>query len=120
MVRGIVGLIYMLYCFLWVFMLDGYFSKRKFNRVNDRLLYFPFKCFRKFVGFKLLEYFATHPSCEVHLKELARRVKIYCDMFERESIIISERKGNLRLFRLNFGGEMFKFLMGCRIVYLSI
>ena len=64
--------------------------------------------FRKFVGFKLLEYFVTHPSCEVHLKELARRVrvsprsvKIYCDMFEREDIIFSERKGNLRLFRLN-------------------
>ena len=43
--------------------------------------------FRKFVGFKLLEYFVTHPSCEVHLKELARRVrvsprsvKIYCKM----------------------------------------
>ena len=66
--------------------------------------------FRKFVGFKLLEYFVTHPSCEVHLKELARRVKvsprsvkIYCDLFEREGIIISERKGNLRLFKLNEG-----------------
>ena len=63
--------------------------------------------FRKFVGFRVLEYFVLKPTQEVHLKELARRinvsprsVKIYCDLFEKEGILISERKGNLRIFRL--------------------
>jgi len=64
--------------------------------------------FRKFVGFKVLEYFILNPSQEIHLKELSRRLKIsprsakiYCDLFEKEEILISERKGNLRIFSLN-------------------
>ena len=64
--------------------------------------------FRKFVGFKVLEYFITHPSIEVHLKELSRNLgissgsaKIYCDIFERDGILHVKRKGNLRLFTLN-------------------
>jgi len=64
--------------------------------------------FKKFTGFKVLEYFILHPACEIHLKELARTLKIspgsaklYCDLFESEDILISKRKGNLRLFRLN-------------------
>lgn len=64
--------------------------------------------FRKFVGFKVIEYFLLHPTREIHLKELARRlevsprsVKIYCDLFEEEGILVSERKGNMRVFRLN-------------------
>ncbi|USH00474.1 nucleotidyltransferase domain-containing protein [Thermococcus argininiproducens] len=64
--------------------------------------------FKKFTGFKVLEYFLLHPTCEIHLKELARALKIssgsaklYCDLFESEGILLSRRKGNLRLFRLN-------------------
>ncbi|AGK60058.1 hypothetical protein Asulf_00022 [Archaeoglobus sulfaticallidus PM70-1] len=64
--------------------------------------------FRKFVGFKVLEYFITHQSAEVHLKELSRRLKIspgsaktYCDIFERDCILRVKRKGNLKLFTLN-------------------
>ncbi len=64
--------------------------------------------FRKFAGFKLLEYFILNPTNEIHLKELARHlkmspgsVKTYCDIFEKEGILISERKGNLRILRLN-------------------
>jgi len=64
--------------------------------------------FRKFVGFKMLEYFITRPSAEVHLKELSRNLgispgsaKIYCDIFERDGILRVRRKGNLKLFTLN-------------------
>lgn len=66
------------------------------------------KEFRKFVGFRALEYFITHPSAEVHLKELSRKLmissgsaKTYCDIFERNSILNVEREGNLRIFALN-------------------
>jgi hypothetical protein len=64
--------------------------------------------FKKFTGFKVLEYFILHPTYDIHLKELSRTLKIspgsaklYCDLFESEGILISRRKGNLRLFRLN-------------------
>lgn len=64
--------------------------------------------FRKFVGFRALEFFLLNPSKDIHLKELARElevsprsVKIYCDLFEEECIVTAERNGNLRIFRLN-------------------
>jgi DNA-binding transcriptional ArsR family regulator len=63
---------------------------------------------RKFVGFKVLEFFLTHPSLEIHLNELARHLEIsqgstksYCDAFVDEGLILERIKGNLRLFRLN-------------------
>ena len=64
--------------------------------------------FRKFVGFKILEYFLQHPTEETYLKELAkilkispRSVKIYCDQFEKDGIITRKIKGNLHLFTTN-------------------
>jgi len=64
--------------------------------------------FRKFVGIKVLEYFITHPTTEIHIKELSRKsgmspgsAKIYCDIFERDNILLLKRKGNLKLFTLN-------------------
>ncbi|MCD6478660.1 MAG: nucleotidyltransferase domain-containing protein [Candidatus Diapherotrites archaeon] len=66
------------------------------------------KEFRKFVGFRILEYFIAHPSEEIHLKKLARKlnvspgsVKRYGDLYSKENLLCSERKGNLRVFRLN-------------------
>jgi uncharacterized protein len=62
----------------------------------------------KFVGFRVLEFFLTHPSSETHLNELARNLDIargsaksYCDAFVDEGLILESPKGNLRLFRLN-------------------
>ncbi len=62
----------------------------------------------KFVGFRVLEFFLTHPSLEVHLNELARNLEIargsaksYCDAFVDEGLILESSKGNLRLFKLN-------------------
>jgi predicted nucleotidyltransferase len=64
--------------------------------------------FRKFVGNKVLEYFITHPSTEIHLRDLSRRLEIssgsarsYCNLFERDDILHLKRKGNLKLFSLN-------------------
>ena len=44
------------------------------------------EAFRKFVGFQALEYFLRNPSKKIHLRELARLLKIsprsakiYCD-----------------------------------------
>jgi predicted nucleotidyltransferase len=62
----------------------------------------------KFVGFRVLEFFLTHPSAEIHLNELARNLEIargsaksYCDVFVNEGLILEGSKGNLRLFKLN-------------------
>ncbi len=64
--------------------------------------------FRKFVGIKVLEYFLKYPTEETYLKELAKKlqisprsVKIYCDIFDNEGIIIREIKGNLHIFKTN-------------------
>lgn len=63
---------------------------------------------KKFVGFKVLEFFLVHTSLEIHLNELARHLEIsqgstksYCDAFVGEGLILESSKGNLRLFRLN-------------------
>lgn len=63
---------------------------------------------RESVGFRVLEYFLTHPSREIHLNQLARdleisagSVKTYCDDLVEEGVILERREGNLRLFRLN-------------------
>jgi len=64
--------------------------------------------FRKFVGFKILEYFLSHPTEQTYLKELAKKIqvsprsiKLYCDLFEKEGIIKREIKGNVHLFSTN-------------------
>ena len=63
---------------------------------------------RKFVGFRVLEWFLVHPSGEVHLNELARELEIspgsakeYCDRLAEDGLISERSMGNLRLFRLN-------------------
>ncbi len=64
--------------------------------------------FRKFVGFKVLEYFLANPTEKTYLNELAKKlqissrsVKIYCDLFEKNGIILREIKGNMHLFSTN-------------------
>ena len=60
------------------------------------------------MGFRVLEIFLTHPSLEIHLNELARKLEIargstksYCDALVDEGLILDRKKANLRLFRLN-------------------
>jgi len=65
---------------------------------------------RKFVGFRVLELFLTHPSLEIHLNELARELEIargsaksYCDALVDEGLILDRKKANLRLFKIEQG-----------------
>ncbi|MCX6668759.1 MAG: nucleotidyltransferase domain-containing protein [Methanothrix sp.] len=62
----------------------------------------------KCVGFKVIEFFLMHPSSEIHLTELARKLdispgsaKTYCDELLRNDLILETNRANLRLFRLN-------------------
>jgi predicted nucleotidyltransferase len=62
----------------------------------------------KFVGLKVLGHFLTHPSEEIHLKELSRVLEIspgsakkYCDDLAAAGLIQESALGNLRLLRLN-------------------
>jgi len=64
--------------------------------------------FRKFVGFKILEYFLLHPTEKNYLQELAKKLDIspgsvnnYCNIFEKDGLINREIKGNLHLFSTN-------------------
>ena len=67
-----------------------------------------FNSFRKFIGFKILEYFLKYPTERTYLNELAKKlqvsprsVKIYCDIFEKKNIINREIKGNMHIFTTN-------------------
>ena len=81
--------------------------------------------FRKFVGFKILEYFILNPTKTTYLKELAKKldisprsVKIYCDMFVKEGLIDREIKGNLHLFSTN--NENFRIRQIKRAFFINI
>jgi uncharacterized protein len=63
---------------------------------------------RNCVGVRVLEYFLAHPNQEIYLRQLSLKLKIsissakiYCDDFLKEGLVLEQRKGNLRLFRLN-------------------
>ena len=78
----------------------AYLIERSFNILMASL--------RKFMGFRVLELFLTHPSLEIHLNELARdqeiargSAKSYCDALVDEGLILDRKKAYLRLFRLN-------------------
>lgn len=81
--------------------------------------------FRKFVGFKILEYFILNPTSKTYLKELAKKldisprsVKIYCDMLVKEGLINKEIKGNLHLFSTN--NENFRIKEIKRALFINI
>jgi len=64
--------------------------------------------FRKFRGWVILEFFLTHPSTKIHLKELVRTLRvsprtalIYLKIFRDDKILTEERVGNLTIFSLN-------------------
>jgi len=64
--------------------------------------------FRKFVGFKILEYFMLNPTEKTYLQELAKKLDVspgsvnnYCNIFEKDGLIKREKKGNLHIFSTN-------------------
>ncbi len=64
--------------------------------------------FEKFVGFRVLTWFLTHPTGEIHINRLAREigvspasVKAYADAFERDGLLTITHLGTARLLSLD-------------------
>lgn len=63
--------------------------------------------FSKFAGFKVLNYFLMHPSTEVHVQGLAKKLGIngatsahYCRQLAKDGILTQRRQANLLLYSL--------------------
>jgi predicted nucleotidyltransferase len=66
------------------------------------------KKFENYAGIKVLNYFLKNPSTKIYIKGLSRELiissatsKTFCDQFEAEKFLTSERIGNVKLFYLN-------------------
>ena len=63
--------------------------------------------FEKFVGVRVLAWFLTHPTGEIHINKLARElgvspgsVKSYADAFERDGLLTATHLGTAKLLSL--------------------
>lgn len=79
-----------------------------FNILNYHSIYCMFGEFEKFVGFRVLAWFLTHPTGEIHINKLAREigvspgsVKAYADAFERDGLLTATRLGTARILSLD-------------------
>lgn len=69
--------------------------QQPFNTLNNHSIYYMLCEFKKFVGFRILAWFLTHPPTgEIHINKLAREigvspgsVKSYADAFERDGLL---------------------------------
>lgn len=64
--------------------------------------------FKKFKGWVVLEYFLKNPIVKIHIKKLARELKIgnytaqhYLAVYEKDGTLSSEKIGNLKQYSLN-------------------
>jgi Mn-dependent DtxR family transcriptional regulator len=64
--------------------------------------------FEKFVGFRVLARFLTHPTGEIHINKFARElgvspgsVKSYADVFKRDGLLTVTQLGTTRLLSLD-------------------
>ena len=83
-------------------------APQPFSMLNDHSIYCMFREFEKFVGFRVLAWFLTHPTGEIHINKLAREigvspgsVKSYADAFERDGLLTVTRLGTARLLSLD-------------------
>ncbi len=65
------------------------------------------KEWEKFAGWKVIRYFLEQPTQEIHIRELARQLKIsprsvqiYCNKYLEEGALSCEKKANARMFML--------------------
>lgn len=86
----------------------GSSAPNPFNILNDHSIHCMFQEFERFVGFRVLAWFLTHPTGEIHINKLARElgvspgsVKAYADAFERDGLITVTRLGTARLLSLD-------------------
>lgn len=73
--------------------------------------------FKKYQGINVLNFFLENPNLDIHIKELARQLKIspatskkFCDLFNKEQILLKEKKGNSMFFKLNNESNYVKLL----------
>jgi len=64
----------------------------------------------RFAGWKVMRHFLEHPSQEVHARAISRMTKlsprsthIYCGIYEKDGLLVSERKANAKMLRLRNG-----------------
>src|SRR3989338_8173749 len=67
--------------------------------------------------FRLMEYFLNHPYEEIHLRALAKKVrmspsaaKAHADTLVREGLLQDVRKANLRILKANAASILFKHI----------
>lgn len=72
---------------------------------------------RKFAGWKILCYFLSNPNVKIHIKGVARELKVgsntaavYCKLYEKNGILKSERVANTIRFCLNNDDAVVKAL----------
>ncbi|BBL68590.1 nucleotidyltransferase domain-containing protein [Methanoculleus chikugoensis] len=82
--------------------------QQPFNTLNNHSIYYMLCEFKKFVGFRILAWFLTHPTGEIHINKLAREigvspgsVKSYADAFERDGLLTVTQIGTARLLALD-------------------
>jgi predicted nucleotidyltransferase len=63
---------------------------------------------KKFAGWKVLEYFLAHSSSEFYIRQLSRLLKtsprsvqIYCNSYAEDGLLFVENKANVRMFWLD-------------------
>lgn len=89
-------------------------NKPTFNLRNDSFIYQTFVQyvvlieFSKYRGLAILNYFLENPTTEIHIKELSRQLNVssatskhFCDLLNKNNVLLSEKKGNAIFFRLN-------------------
>jgi len=83
-------------------------APQPFSMLNDHSINCMLQEFEKFVGFRVLAWFLTHPTGEIHINKLARElgvspgsVKSYADAFERDGLLTVTRLGTARLLSLD-------------------
>jgi predicted nucleotidyltransferase len=86
----------------------GIHAPQPFSMLNDHSIYCMLREFETFVGFRILAWFLTHPTGEIHIKKLARElgvspgsVKSYADAFERDGLLTATRLGTARILSLD-------------------
>ncbi len=102
-------------------------APQPFNILNGHSMYYMLREFKTFVGFRVLAWFLTHPTGEIHINKLAREigvspgsVKLYADAFERDGLITTTRLGTARL--LSLGNDSFavrELKRACMILLLA-
>jgi hypothetical protein len=63
---------------------------------------------KKFAGWKVLQYFLDHSSNQFYIRELSRLLKIsprsvhvYCNIYEKDNLLLSEKKANAKMLKMN-------------------